>query len=211
MNPGNKHSQNKTKKFEDLKNVDSFMDQLSQLIEGLNSKFRILPKVDDKGQSECPFAEDLYAEKEKAAKEVSKKLKEASRYADLLKQEIARFRRNLSKIGADAGSLNSVQAKEKYASAKKAQEFHIDKNDKRLRKLTDLIAKAEKLLQVALEKKWPLGEPKKSFHPSQPPVDRKVSTGTPIQGAMQGKPYRPSFKTESDSLIAIGPLGGKQI
>ena len=51
-----------------LKNLDSFMHHMNGLLKKLVDKVNVLPRVDDKGGSECPFAEDLYAEKEEIQK-----------------------------------------------------------------------------------------------------------------------------------------------
>jgi hypothetical protein len=211
MESGKNNQPNQTKEFADLnlKDVDSFMNYLAKLLETLQSKVDVLPKVDDKGRSECPFAENLYAQKEEAADKVTEELNKASRYMALLEQEIARLRRNLSQIEGDSSSLHLDQAKEKYLTAKQFQEIHIQKNIQRKKRLSDLIARAEKLLQHARKKMWPGGKPKDRFHPP-PLMDREPNSGGVADfqatSSLALSSQRPEIKNEIDNLMSLGPL-----
>jgi hypothetical protein len=216
MKPSKNNQHDQAKKFADLdlKDVDSYTSFLEKLLETLQSKINVLPKVDDKGRSECPFAENLYAQKEEATSNVIEELKKASRYLALLEQEISRLRQNLAQIESDTGALHLDQAKEKYITAKRSQEIHIEKNIHRKMRLSDLIARAEKLMQLAHKKKWPGGKPKERFR--TPPLMAGGPTGvgaTGFQNAIPDVPLPPSpaFKTEIDSLMTLGPLGKKNI
>jgi hypothetical protein len=198
----------------DLKDIDSYMSSLGKLLGTLQSKINELPKVDDKGGSECPFAENLYAQKEEAASNVIEKLKKASRYLALLEQEISRLRHNLAQIQSDTGALHLDQAKEKYITAKRSEQIQIEKNIHRKMRLSDVIARAEKLIQLAHKKKWPGEKPKERFRP--PPLMAGGPTGvgdTGFQNAIPdgALPPSPAFKTEIDSLMDLGPLGKKNI
>jgi hypothetical protein len=198
----------------DLKDVDSFMHHQEKLYEKLQSETYGLPKVDDKGHSECPFAEDLYFRKEQAVDEVTKALKRASGYRILLKQEIARIRKNLEKIHDDAGSLHLDEAKEKYAQAIQAQEIPLEKNIQRQKRLVDLISKGKKLLRLDKKNKWPLGKPKKRFHPPPLTADgpntiRKQSLLGP--STVDPVSSKPDLQNELDRLMNLGPLGNKNI
>ena len=210
---GNSH-QGQPNKYDELrvKDVSSFMNYMAGLLETLATKINVLPTVDEEGNSECPFAEDLYAAKEEAVTKVSEELNKASHYIGLLDQEVARLHGNLARISADASSLNSAEAKERYLYAKRSLEQHIEKNLKQREELMDLISKAEKLLGLARSKKFPGKEPRKKFH--APPALGAGPIGSGATG-MQGKPSltppspRPSFETEVDSLISLGPIGKK--
>jgi hypothetical protein len=198
----------------DLKDVDSFMSYQTKLFDKLQSKIRELPKVDAKGQSECPFAEDLYFRKEEAVDEVTKALKRASGYRILLKQEIARIRKNLKQIHDGAGSLHLDEAKEKYALAIQAQEIPLKKNIQRQKRLVDLISKGKKLLQLDKKNKWPLEKPKKRFHP--PPltagafntISKQSLLGPSTVGSVS---FKPNLQTELDRLMDLGPLERRNI
>ena len=214
MKSGKDDQQDQAKKTGhiELRDVDSFIWLMPKILGKLVSKIKILPKVDEKGQSECPFAEDLYAQKDKAAKEFVEELEKGSKYLKFIDEEIAKHRRNLSRIRSDHGSLHNAQAKEKYNNAVKSQEFHIEKNIQRREKLKGFIFSAEKLLQQAQEKKWPGGKPKESYRIS-PPIARGEAGGsdTKIQGSSPVMPVhqRPALKTQIDDLMSLGPLGNK--
>lgn len=206
----------KAKEFADLdlKDIDSYMNSLGKLLETLRSKINELPKVDDKGRSECPFAENLYAQKEQAASNLIEKLKKASRYLALLEQEISRLRHNLAQIQSDTGALHLADAKKKYITAKRSEHTQIEKSIHRKMRLSDVIVRAEKLIQLAHKKKWPGQKPKERFGP--PPFTAGAPTGvgdTGFQNAIPDRALPPSLalKTEIDSLMDLGPLGKKNI
>jgi hypothetical protein len=211
--PGDNH-QGQQNKYNELRveDVSSFMSYLAGLLETLAVKINVLPTVDEEGNSECPFAEDLYDAKEETEEKVNEELGKASHYISLLGQEITRLQGNHARISADAGSLNSAEAKERYLSAKEGLEQHIEKNLKKRNELMDLISKAENLLEKARSKKFP-GKAARA----RSRVSPARSTGSIGSGAtgMQGKPsptppsLRPPLTTEVDSLISLGPIGKK--
>ena len=214
MKSSKSDQQNQAKKIRHTedKDVDSFIRYMPEYLEELKSKIKVLPKVDEKGQSECSFAEDLYAEKEKAAKSLVEYLEKGPKCLKYVDKELAKFSRNLSRIKSDHGSLHDTHAKEKYRFAERFQRHHIEKNIQRRKKLIDLISKANKLLKKAREKKWPLGKPKKSIRPPSLIAGGKAGgSDINIQGPAPVIPVhqRPALKTEIDSLISLGPLGNK--
>lgn len=214
MKPNEKDQQDKSQEHDDLRleDVNSFMSYMAGLLENLLNRANVLPEVDETGYSECPFAEDLYADKEEAVEKVTEELKKLPRYVNLVDQELARLRRNLAQISADASSLHLDQAKEKYLFAKRSLELHIEKNLRRREDLMDLNSRAEKLLGRARAKKFPGKEPGKRFHPSPALNAGSISSGAVgIRGRAPLSPSstRPSLKTEVDSLISLGPIGDK--
>jgi chromosome segregation ATPase len=201
MNQGN------PKRQEDLSlnDVDSFISYMNRLLEELSSKVQVCPKVDQEGNSECPFAEDLYAKKEEFSEKVEKESKKIQRYLQAVEQEIDRCSNNLERISADSRSLNGDEAKEKYAIAKRAQEAEYNKAIQQRRALTELISKTEKVLGLARAKTFPGRKPQKSF---RPPLGALEGSEAPrfINGVTAA---RPSFKNEVDRLISLGPIGRK--
>ena len=188
------------------------MESLKKSIEDLQAATQILPKVDEKGSSECPFAESLYAQKEKAEEKVIEELKNASGYLDLVKGEITMWRRNLTQIIADADALNLPQAREEYNKAKESTNIQIEKNVKLQEELLDLVSKAEQHLQLAQEKKWPLRKPKEGV--GQVPIlggglGNVGSTEFKAQAPVVPMAQRPALNTEIDSLMSLGRLGNK--
>lgn len=193
-----------------LKDVDSFIHYMNGLLEELLSKIQVLPKVDkEEGRSECPFAEDLYAEKDDFAEKVEKESKKLQRYLRLVEQEIARCRGNLGQISADAGSLNLGEAKERYAAAKRAQEFQYERAIQQRKALMDLISRTEKTLTLARSKTFPGRKPRKNFRPPAGALDGWAAKGFTNGATVEAIEARPQFKTEIDRLISLGPLGRK--
>jgi len=187
--------QPKTHSHLTLRDVDSAVGHMYSLLDTLETKTNLCPKVDEKGNSECPFAEDLYAQKEDAAEQVIAQVEILQILLALLEEEIASLRANLTKVESDTGALHSENAKEMYLSAQQGLEQYIQKNLDRKKEILDLISLAEEMLRLAHEKKWPLGEPER--HSLFPPV-------TPSSPSNSGL----SLKREVDGLISLGPIGG---
>ena len=189
-----------------LKDVDSFVHYMKGLVEELFSKIRVLPKVDQEGNSECPFAEDLYAQKDESMEKVEKESQKLPRYLGLVEKEIARCSANLEQISADRSSLNLEEAKEKYNVAKRSQESQYNSAIQQRKALVDLISRTEQALAMARSKEFPGRKPQKSF---RPPAGRLGGWGTSgsTDQASKGSSPRPSLETEIDTLISLGPLG----
>jgi len=204
MNLEAKRSREHTKESHELKlgDVEFFLKKVEGLLRNLETRMRILPEVNNEGVSECPFSEKLYAEKEKALKEVVEELTKAPIYKGVIDQEISGLRGNLAKIHADRNRLTLNEPKEKYLVAANATEFHINRNMERRNNLTNLIAKAEEIIDQAKRKTWPLGSPKKV---------RKISYGTKDQGQkwLGSKWTGPGTRVEIDNLISLGQMRKK--
>jgi hypothetical protein len=63
-----------------LNEKKEFMGVMERAITRLIDKVEELPNIDAHGNSECPFVEDLYVEKEEAEEKVIKDLKELQLY-----------------------------------------------------------------------------------------------------------------------------------
>lgn len=194
----------KNEEIYDLKELGTFISSLGKQIEKLDSAVKILPIVDEKGKSECPFAEQLYLQKEEAEDKLNEYIEKGPKYVDLLSKEISKGHQNLRQVESDHPSLNSPQAKEKYKFAIHAQKQNILKNRDQLQKLKDIISKALELIQKSKLKQWPLGKPKeRNFGFSNNTNPPKALHDRGLSG--------PSIKTEANSLISIGPLSGRGV
>jgi hypothetical protein len=189
-----------------LKDVDSAMEYMAKLLGTLETKINVLPKVDERGDSECPFAEDLYAQKEEEMEKVRKHLEKLRGLLVILENEITRLRCNLSRVQTDGSSLHLESAKERYQSAKQGLEHHINKNQDKKKKILNLMSRAEKMLSLAGAKKWPSGKPK--AHKQVPSITsgqtkdfgNTLSSGTSSHSGL-------SLNTEVKNLFSLGPLG----
>jgi hypothetical protein len=197
----------------DMKTIEKDLGKTGKLIENLAGCIRQLPKVDEKGRSECWFAEDLYAYKEKAARVVKIALEVLREYISPVKNEIRRCRKNLMQIRLDDSELHNVEAKKKYDRAKELQLLEIDKAEKRRKWLSEVIHKGERELIKAAEKRWPLGEPKAAdnFNPEAVLKDVMSAKGAGLSfhDYVRQSPAHHSSTKEINSLISVGPIGGK--
>jgi hypothetical protein len=211
QNDGNKEHEEESE-VRDLKEIKTYMEFFEKSIKELQEATKILPKVDKNGGSECPFAESLYAKKDEAEEKVIEKMKKASRYLDLLKEEIAMWRRNFTEIEIDADALNLPQAREEYNRAKKSTNIQIERNVKLQEELLDLISQAEEHIQLAQKKEWPLGKPKEGFGQTSTLGGGSDNVGpAEFKGDAPVVPVsqRPAFKTVIDDLMSLGPIGNK--
>ena len=193
----------------------NFKDQLDRL----KSKLA-LPIVAENGNSECPFAEDLYAEKDEKAEEVKRFLDQISCYVPLLEKKIEEKIRHLNILTIDSKNINYEKAVEGYHEAEEMAKVHIEEAKREKRELLDLIERAKQLLKEAEEKKYPGKKPEKhlrfSSFPGAGPSEAtpraspgiQLGGGTPTSlSAPEPSPFGPRLISPGiDSLISLGPL-----
>ena len=183
---------------------------MKSLLENLSKKTTELPKVDDEGNSECPFAEDLYAEKEEAIERVAEELNQLRRDREVVDQVVERHRRSLDVIRTDAGSLHSERAKEQYSFAGLSQEHSCREAIRCQNELSEIISWAENTLAMARSREFPGGKPQKKFRPPAGLANGLASSGTTeVQSQASGSPSKQSFENEINNLMDLGPLGQK--
>lgn len=203
------HHRSEEFKSLEMRDVNSMISHMPKLLEELKSKIDILPNVDKEGRSECPFAEDLYFEKEEVVEKVAAELRKLRKCIPVVDEEISTRRKSLATIRADARSLRLVKAREEYIHAEEGQVFQIKEKTKLRERLIDLISQTEDMLKLAQTKKWPLGEPQEKLRPpalSGGPVGLG-SIGSLSPPPSTAVPPGPSLKSELDSLISLGPIG----
>jgi hypothetical protein len=192
-----------------LKDVNSYIYYMKGLAKDLLSKINSLPNVDKDGNSECPFAEDLYAQKDEFMEKVEQESQKMYRYLSLVEHEITRCRANLERISADAGSLNFDEAKKKYEAAMRSQESEYNEVIGKRKALIDLIKMVEETLSMARSKMFPGRKPQKGFRFPAGRSEGWEATQSASGEAYETTPGRPSLKNEIDNLISVGPLGRK--
>jgi hypothetical protein len=179
------------------------MEEILKVLEGKLA----LPKVDEKGYSECPFAEELYAYKEQAERVVVRESKKLQPYLELVKQERERCRKNLNRLRVDMNSLNLDEAKKKYEIAKHSLKRKYNKAVYQRTLLIDLIKRTDELLKVSRAKKWPLGKPQReeSFDPGavlDAAIEGRFSAGyDPARVPPQGS--KPLFNRQVNDLVSL--------
>lgn len=203
-----------------LDHMFRFKLYVNRLLEEFQSSINVLPKVDNSGHSDCPFAVDLYDKKEECADRVTEMVGDLEGYIRLVNKEIARFSENLRQVRKDINSIYRPSNKEKYRQAEKNYQYHYSKNIKLKEELVSLKALANQKLKKAAEKKWPKGasRPKPYYPPTgsnivsklvsslqTPPSATGLGSGLP---SMANTGNRPAFTSGLNDLIDLGPIHG---
>ena len=195
-----------------LESTDSKIKTVVNLLKALSKKTAELPRVDGKGQSECGWAEDLYAENEELIKKVTQNLKKLREHLSVVEKVITGHRQNLDQIRMDANSLHLSKAKKQYSFAELSQEFLYKKALEKKKALKDIFSWAEKVLNLAHGKRFPGGKPRKKFRP--PPEFFRGMAGqtanNQTNAGFHAKPASsPSFSNQINNLMSLGPIGGR--
>jgi len=198
---------------DNLKLADSAMEQMVGLLQNLSDKTEELPKTDKEGNSECPWAEDKYAEHVELIRRVEEQLYELQQFQTIVNQIVSKHRSNLEQIKNDYNTLNTQTAQQGYSFAEMTARHHLRKAEEHKERLNHMIEWARKVLQFAKEKKFPGGNPQKQF---RPPASFSGG-GMALPGSMPPAPVQaePPVRAIPDTgindLISMGPIGGNKI
>lgn len=197
-----------------LEDLNAYMSRVEKALDDLLSKITQLPIVDEQGNSECPFAEELHAYKEEAVALVEEKCKDLEPYLEMVEEEIKRCRRNLELIQNDQGNLELYETNEQYKNALEVLQNQLNNYIGAKNALIDLLTRKEELLKMAKEERhtWPLGEPERSDHFNINPeavLNAAADGGYKVpQGPFDPKPvpWNSGLTSEINGLINLGPL-----
>lgn len=143
------------KKTITMDEVESFLQHVASCIEALRNAVSFLPKVDEQGNSDCPFAKELYEKKEKAQEEVAACIDRLHEYEKWTDDQIKRCLNNLTVISANAERLNSDLPRRDFTEAE-AEAAALYKRLARLRlKIKKAIKKCRQAIKEASQKKYP--------------------------------------------------------
>jgi hypothetical protein len=205
--------------------LDSFLSETQALISQLHSKLRGLPRVDNQGRSECPFAEDLFSAKEQVAEKLGLRLKPLLEYRTAVEQEVERTRRNLAVLSDGAHALHSSDVATPFRKAEFSQEAEARRAADQLHRIQEMIPAVERALQIAATKRFPGRKPRPpvphggtpsptagkktlSAAPAPPPADIKhfgsseASTLFPSPGQDSKKGLDPGLR----ALLSMNPV-----
>jgi len=126
--------------------IEEYMPAAKRHIDETLTATRQLPKVDEDGFSECPFAEQLYAKKEEAVTGAEHCLQKFYEYRDWIDEQLEKCQENLSVISSGKGSLNTDSPHDRLSEAEVQQEAFI----KRLENLAEQIDEACEQLNEAI-------------------------------------------------------------
>ncbi len=172
----------------------SFVRMVTQLEAAMNQ----LPRVDETGQSECHFAEDLYAEKERLEQAVLSDMMRFSGYHLTLEKWVEQCKKNMEKIESDSQRLHHSEPQDCYSDAANQLrgEYRLAVQDKDA--VYVALEKAKAVLQVSSTRKFPGREPKKrTFAPvaQAPPSDTSHANG-----------HAADLGGEVENVFSLGPI-----
>ena len=176
--------------------LKSYLSQVTSDVQQLESAIQSLPRVDEKGSSECPFAEDLFAQKEELEAKLSNAAPTLRAYLAALEREVSRCQGNLGKIRAGAGQVATAGVVDALDSAAKAAEdaayqATTDRDDILL-----VLPRVEAALRISRTRKYPGKQPERTLFPRGAAPPGRSSDGS---GSVLGR--------ELEDVLSLGPLG----
>lgn len=120
-----------------------------------------LPKVDQDGHSECPFAEDWYANHEELRKKVQKRLPELHECLTVVAEQIRKYGNDLAVVSTHKDQLNRDRPRSHFSEAE-AELAALYKRHLQLQdRLEQAILFVNDVLQEASTKQFPGKIPQK--------------------------------------------------
>jgi len=162
-----------------------------RVVENLLRTTRRLPKVEANGESDCPFAEKLYLEKQEAERSVIQHQSTLQECLGDVEQQVARCGNNLVVISAGQTALHQDELKREFthAEASQATEYHHFVSLRE--QLQQAIASVEQALAESLPQQYPGGARPEWWGLTGP---RGVTSGD-----------------EVEHLLALGPVQKKEL
>lgn len=167
--------------------LESVLAETDRLVADYLQISHSLPAVDAEGQSECPFAEELYAKKQEAEQKLSGQLSILHTYLSAVGQEIARCKRNLVVISSHETMLNRDDARRNYTDAEVAQAAQYKQFLQKRDRIQEMIERVQDALAESQSKQFP-GE---EARPLPPRTDSSIGD-------------------ELEHLLALGPVGKRE-
>jgi len=188
--------------------LDSLLGAANSACENLANKMKVVPEVDRQGNSECPFAEDLYGEKEEAAEEARRVLLRLQESRSAICEELSRLERNASLIEGARNDVHGEPAGRSLSSADAQAQAQYERAVKQREQVTEAIERVQEALQTASQKQWPLGEPQRQERYGQP-AGTAYNSEAP-RDAFLTSPAQPVSSVEDDlsQLLSLGPMSG---
>ncbi|NUM53456.1 MAG: hypothetical protein HUU46_07420 [Candidatus Hydrogenedentes bacterium] len=157
-------------------NFDSHTREARCRATQLRDAVAALPKVDQRGHSECNFAEDLYAQKEEIDQHVRTQLSRFQGYRTFIYRELTRLSRQAGDVGRAAGALHHDAPKGHLHQGEDAILQDIRWLEDVRKTGATVLEGLEAALALSATKRWPLGKPQKRFRvapqsgPAQVPI-----------------------------------------
>ena len=182
----------------DLKEAEKCLESTKKCMEDLDRSVHSLPSVDEKGNSECPFAEELYAKKEELQKTLEARLKDLFEMMKAVDAEIKRCGKNLAVVTAHQDRIHSETVRDQYSD----EELKLAARIKQLTEIREQIQKAIKAVQEAL------AESKARYYPGSEPGEWPAisddSPAPPLPGSDAEGELNDIYEYEKERQRAAG-------
>ncbi len=181
---------------------DSYVAEADRAVADLKHAVDFLPSVDNKGGSDCPVAESLYAQKEEKEDKVRRLLARFRTYISCIEHEMEKALSTLGRVQGAAASLHSDAPRRELSDGVKKAQYAYSRLVSQREKAALTVKQLNSVLSDADRKKWPLDKPGQSTpswkgqgssHPSGP--NKKASVGVPPM---------PGLSDEINSLRSSG-------
>ena len=161
------------KGYEGLRLDELMQSEIKPAIKELDTEVRELPRLDRNGQSECPFAAQLYAQKERKAAKVAELLTRMRYKLETIDTEIVRCLKNLHVVGEGSAKIHSNETNKNLiyvATTLKEQLRDAQEDSKRAK---GSIEEMERVLTYSARIAHP--DVPTVGVPAWPPADRKTT------------------------------------
>jgi len=176
--------------------VGQVLRELEPLLKQLEDFWPMMPKVDANGNSECPFAEDMYRKKAGLEKKVLEKVAVLRDMRNDIARELERCKRNLARISVDAGKLQTRGAVKQYDKGFCVQEQEYLEAKWQLDEVEETLLRAQATLEASRRKAYPV-----------PLSDEWKPTGLPASASSYPEARgQTKLDREVGDLISLGKL-----
>ena len=141
----------------DLESIGQFLESVGRLAEELFRAVRSLPRVEADGSSECPFAGELHARKEKLQQELQSRFGTLHSYREFVRSEIARCKNNLVVLRARGDMLHGDRARAEYSQAEVDASAYYERCVKMRDRIEEMVGFVQGILRAASSKQLPPG------------------------------------------------------
>ena len=177
-----------------LKGLRRRINEVEKQAKELDGK-TALPRVEADGSSECPFAENLYAQKEEAEEKLIQSVHLLEECLPMLDREISRCRSNWDRIRVDSQQLHGPEARNGYTASEQEQMHQYNTLVEDRKQIPHVLKKAGLVLEMAQGIKFPGGKPQRRGPVGAAPI---AAGPSPVQAHRPMPHYAPPLR----------PIGG---
>jgi len=162
--------------------AQSILSDAKRDIKELDAASAVLPKVGPNGESECPFAAQLYVQKEGKARKVADQWIRLRYHMDAVEDEIGQYQKALSTAGKVCRGVNTGETHKQALYAYRRMESRLHAAEDERRQTQDALEYIERVLAYSA----------RLSHPGVPPVDVPAWPPDNQQTNQQRTPSPPS-------------------